>query len=283
MLLHPAYLALIGASNKDSQLYRELASLVQSHAQSMHTDACMCDTYAKTVDRFGEFYAEQAQSAMSRQSTVASESLMWSRGVLSFFVDTVYLLDKRDFRPMHGLKKCTVYGFGRRKLFEVVRTARKEWVLRHCSFGGPLYVLTLDKYVHRMNTQHMVAVKRFVPDVMNGGLRQEDVCFVKKSKKYGGYRCLLMAEVMSKGKVTTSISMVHPTSPKGDPHLHYVTMSELAGEPVCSSTLSVPNDPHKRVQRLHVTGGSDVMAFLAISVSYDLLANPIAYWMDRQY
>lgn len=285
VLLHPAYLSLIGAK-RDSQLHREIERLAQSHKRALAAEpssTCMCETYAKSVERFGEFYAEQAQTATSRQSTVASESLMWSRGVLSFYMDTIYLLDKRDFRPLHGLKKCTVYGFGRRRLFEVVRVSRKQWALRHCGQGGLLYTLTVDKYVRRMNTQHMVTVKRRVPDVLNGGLREEDVCFVKKSKKYGGYRCLLMAEVMSKGKVATAISMVHPASPKGDPNLHYVTMSELAGEPVCSSTLSVPGDPHKRVQRLHVSGGSDVAAYVALSVSYDLLASPLSYWMDHKY
>jgi hypothetical protein len=285
VLLHPAYLSLIGAK-RDSQLHREIERLAQSHKRALTADpssTCMCETYAKSVERFGEFYAEQAQTATNRQSTVASESLMWSRGVLSFYMDTIYLLDKRDFRPLHGLKKCTVYGFGRRRLFEVVRVSRKQWALRHCGQGGLLYTLTVEKYVRRMNTQHMVTVKRRVPDVLNGGLREEDVCFVKKSKKYGGYRCLLMAEVMSKGKVATAISMVHPASPKGDPNLHYVTMSELAGEPVCSSTLSVPGDPHKRVQRLHVSGGSDVAAYVALSVSYDLLASPLSYWMDHKY
>lgn len=194
-------------------------------------------------------------------------------------------MDKRDFRPTRGLKKCSIYGFGRRKLFEVVQTSRKEWSIRHYHYGE-LYTLSVDRYMHRMKTRHMVAIKRMVPDLQNGGLRQEEVCFVKKSKKTHGYRCLLMGEVISRGKVTTSIAIEHPKSPEGDPHYHYVTMSEISGaarESVCSSTLSVPTDYHKHLQRLHIGGGSDVVAFIALAASYDILVGAITYWMEKKY
>lgn len=303
VLLHPRFQALVGAAG-DSTLRRELERLVRSHTRTPRSDPeskCLCDTYATSVERFGEFYEELAHpqpvavgAGGGRLSTVASESLITARGVLSFYMDTVYVLDKRAFRPTHGLKKCCVYGFGRRKLFEVERVARKEWALRYCGHGAnggssgnrrapPLYLLTLEKRVRGLNTQPMVALKRRVPDASTGLLRDEDVGFVRKSRRAGGYRCVLMAEVMAHGRVATSISIVHPTSPEGDPNAHYVTMSELAGAPVCSSTLSVPSDPHKHVQSLHVGGGSDVLAFLALAVSYDLLASPIKWLVDRAY
>ncbi|RLN65148.1 hypothetical protein BBJ28_00026116 [Nothophytophthora sp. Chile5] len=289
VLVHPAYLSLIGAS-KDSTLSREIDSLLQSHSKTPRSDpssSCMCDVYYKSIQRFGEFYREQAQAAagdQGRQSTVASESLMWSRGVLSFYTDTIYLLDKREFRPTHGLKKCTVYGFGRRKLFEIVRVSRKQWSVRHVSYGQ-LYTLSIEKYAHGVNSHHMVAIKRLVPDQQHGGLRLENVCFVKKSKRFG-YRCLLMSEVISQGKVTTSISIQRPRSPPGDPHFHYVTMSDISGPSrasVCSSTLSVPSEHYKHVQRLNVSGGSDVVTFIALAACYDIIVGPLTYWMERKY
>lgn len=156
--------------------------------------------------------------------------------------------------------------------------------MRHFHYGE-LYTLCVDRYMHHMKARHMVAIKRKVPDLQHGGLRQEDVCFVKKSKTLG-YRCLLMGEVISRGKVTTSVSIERPTSPVGDPHFHYVTMSEISGaarEAVCSSTLSVPADYHKHLQRLHIGGGSDVVAFLAIAASYDILVGALSYWMEKKY
>lgn len=194
-------------------------------------------------------------------------------------------MDKREFRPTHGLKKCSIYGFGRIKLFDIVRVSRKEWTIRASNFGH-LYTLTLEKYVHRMNTHHMVAIKRCVPDSQNGGFRQENVCYVKKSKKYNGYRCLLMAEVISRGKVTTAISIQRTMTREGTPQYHYSTMSEISDatrESICSSTLSVPADHHKHLQRLHIGGGSDVVAFAAIAASYDILVGALTYWMERKY
>ncbi|GMF30495.1 unnamed protein product [Phytophthora lilii] len=259
VLMNPAYLDLVGAT-KGPMLCRETEKILESHSKVPESDApCMCDTYYKSVQRYAEFYREQAQTANQvRQSTVASETLMRSRGVLSYYTDTIYILDKREFRPTHGLKKCNVYGFGRRKLFEIVRVSRKKWSLRHVNYGE-IFTLSLKKYAGGVH--HMVAVKRLVPDVQNGGLRHENVCFVKKSKSQG-YRCLLMSEVISQGKVTTSISMQKPKSPPGDPNFHYMTMSEVSGPSrasICSSTLSVPCESYKHVQRLNVSGGSDVV------------------------
>lgn len=93
VLTHAAYLELIGAT-KGSTVYREIKNLIQHHNQTPRSDptsSCMCEAYHKSVDRFGSFYKEQAASAGNpeRFSTVASESLMWSRGVLSFYTDTV--------------------------------------------------------------------------------------------------------------------------------------------------------------------------------------------------
>ncbi|KAG2526115.1 hypothetical protein BBO99_00004902 [Phytophthora kernoviae] len=288
VLMHPTYLDLIGAT-KGSTLCREIEKMLNSHSkiqQSGPICPCMCEVYYKSVQRFGEFYREQAQTANQvRQSTVASDSLMRSRGVLSFYTDTIYLLDKREFRPTHGLKKCTVYGFGRRKLFEIVRVSRKKWSLRHANYGE-IYTLSLEKYAAGVNMHHMVAVKRLVPDSQNGGLRQENVCFVKKSKRFG-YRCLLMSEVISQGKVTTSISIQKPKSPPGDHHFHYVTMSDISGpglrSSVCSSTLSVPYERYKHMQRLNVSGGCDVVTFLALAASYDIIVGALSFWMERKY
>ncbi|KAE9347210.1 hypothetical protein PF008_g7908 [Phytophthora fragariae] len=283
VLMSPTYLDLVGAS-KGSTLCREIETLLQSHSKTPASDApCLCDTYYKSVQRYGEFFHEQAQTRNQvRQSTVASETLMRSRGVLSYYTDTIYLLDKREFRPMHGLKRCNVYGFGRRKLFEIVRVSRKQWSLRHVNYGE-IFTLSLKKYAGGVH--HMVAVKRMVPDVQNGGLRQENVCFVKKSKSQG-YRCLLMSEVISQGKVTTSISLQKPKSPPGDPNFHYMTMSEVSGPSrasICSSTLSVPCERYKHVQRLNVSGGSDVVTYIALAASYDILVNALSYWMERKY
>ncbi|KAG7384509.1 hypothetical protein PHYBOEH_009424 [Phytophthora boehmeriae] len=290
VLMHPTYLDLIGAK-KGSTLCKEIEKMLNSHSKTQQKagsliSSCMCEVYYKSVQRFGEFYREQARTAnQARQSTVASDSLMWSRGVLSFYTDTIYLLDKREFRPTHGLKKCTVYGFGRRKLFEIVRVSRKKWSLRHANYGE-LYTLCLEKYAGGVNMHHMVAVKRLVPDSQNGGLRQENVCFLKKSKRFG-YRCLLMSEVISQGKVTTSISIQKPKSPPGDRHFHYVTMSDISGpgsrSSVCSSTLSVPCERYKHMQRLNVSGGCDVVTFLALAASYDIIVGALSFWMERKY
>ncbi|KAL4109750.1 hypothetical protein PRIC1_001445 [Phytophthora ramorum] len=285
VLMSPAYLDLVGAT-KGSTLCREIEKLLESHNKTPQSDApCMCDTYYKSVQRYGEFYREQAQTANQvRQSTVASESLMRARGVLSFYTDTIYILDKREFRPTHGLKKCNVYGFGRRKLFEIERVSRKQWSLRHVNYGQ-IFTLSLEKYAGGVNMHHMVAVKRMVPDTTNGGLRQENVCFVKKSKSLG-YRCLLMSEVISQGKVTTSVSIQKPKSPPGDPNFHYMTMSEVSGPSrasICSSTLSVPCERYKHLQRLNVSGGSDVVTYIALAASYDILVGTLSYWMERKY
>ncbi|KAL3672400.1 hypothetical protein V7S43_003085 [Phytophthora oleae] len=284
VLMNPVYLDLVGAS-KGSALCREIEGLLESHSKAPGADApCMCDTYYKSVQRYGEFFREQAATANNpyRQSTVASETLMRSRGVLSYYTDTIYMLDKREFRPTHGLKQCNVYGFGRRKLFEIVRVSRKQWSLRHVNYGE-IYTLSLKKYAGGVH--HMVAVKRMVPDVQNGGLRQENVCFVKKSKSRG-YRCLLNSEVISQGKVTTSISIQKPKSPPGDPNFHYMTMSEVSGPSrasICSSTLSVPCERYKHVQRLNVSGGSDIVTYIALAASYDILVGALSYWMERKY
>ncbi|POM80444.1 Hypothetical protein PHPALM_1719 [Phytophthora palmivora] len=218
VLMNPTYLDLVGAT-KGSTLCREVEKLLESHSKAPGADApCMCDTYYKSVQRYGEFFREQAATANQyRQSTVVSETLMRSRGVLSYYSDTIYILDKREFRPMYGLKQCNVYGFGRRKLFEIVRVSRKQWSLRHMNYGE-IYTLSLKKYAGGVH--HMVAVKRMVPDVQNGGLRKENVCFVKKSKSQG-YRCLLNSEVISQGKVTTSISLQKPESPPETANFHY--------------------------------------------------------------
>lgn len=93
VLSHAAYLELIGAP-RGSLVAREIGNLLQHHSRTPRSDpesTCMCDAYHKSVDRFGAFYKEQAASTghPERFSTVASESLMWSRGVLSFYTDTV--------------------------------------------------------------------------------------------------------------------------------------------------------------------------------------------------
>ncbi|ETN04864.1 hypothetical protein PPTG_14624 [Phytophthora nicotianae INRA-310] len=284
VLMNATYLDLVGAT-KGSTLSREIEKLLESHSKAPGADApCMCDTYYKSVKRYGDFFREQAATANNqyRQSTVASETLMRSRGVLSYYTDTIYILDKREFRPLHGLKLCNVYGFGRRKLFEIVRVSRKQWSIRHVNYGE-IYTLSLKKYAGGVH--HMVAVKRMVPDVQKGGLRQENVCFVKKSKSQG-YRCLLNSEVISQGKVTTSISIQKPKSPPGDPNFHYMTMSEVSGPSrasICSSTLSVPCERYKNVQRLNVSGGSDIVTYIALAASYDILVGALSYWMERKY
>ncbi|TMW63849.1 hypothetical protein Poli38472_002790 [Pythium oligandrum] len=286
VLVHPAYLQLIGVT-KGTVFHNEIESLVTSHrapaTSAAESTKCMCDTYQKSVDRFGELYKQQ-EEADGRFSVVASESLMWSRGILSFYTDTIYTLDKRDFRPWRGLNKCIIYGFGRRRLFEIVRTSRKEWAFRHHSYGT-LATLSLERYMYQMSSLPMVAITRRIPDVTTGSMREESVCFVKKSKKVG-YRCLLMSEVISRGRVTTSLSIEHATSPQDSQHCHYMTMSEISGtarESVCSSTLSVPLNHHKHCQQLHISGGSDVVTFLAIAASYDVLVGGWTYWTERRY
>ncbi|CEG41881.1 uncharacterized protein PHALS_12196 [Plasmopara halstedii] len=284
VLNNSIYLNLVGAK-KGSLLSREIDNLLKSHHQDSGIQSlCMCDTYYKSVQRYGEFYRELA--AMSndqyRQSTVASETLMRSRGVLSFYTDTIYTLDKREFRATRGLKQCNVYGFSRRKLFEIVRVSRKLWSVRHVEYGE-IYTLLLTKYASSVH--HMVAVRRMVPDIKNGGLRQENVCFIKKSRSQG-YRCILNSEVISQGKVTTSISMEKPKSPPGDPNFHYMTMSEVSGPSrasICSSTLSVPSEHHTHLQRLIVSGGSDVVTYLTLAASYDILVGALSFWMERKY
>uniref|UniRef100_A0AAV1T2C0 Uncharacterized protein n=1 Tax=Peronospora matthiolae TaxID=2874970 RepID=A0AAV1T2C0_9STRA len=283
LLTNSTYLDLVGAT-KGSTLSCELEKLLESHDEVLQSGIpCMCDAYYASVKRYGDFFHQQAQTANQiRHSTVASETLLRSRGVLSYYSDTIYILDKRMFRPTHGLKQCSVYGFGRRKLFEIMRTSRKQWSLRHMNYGE-IFTLSLTKYTG--DVHHMVAVKRMVPDVQNGGLRQENVCFVKKSKRQG-YRCLLMSEVISQGKVTTSISIQQPKSPQGDPDFHYMTMSEVSGAKpasVCSSTLTVPCERYKYLQRLNVSGGSDVVMYMAIAVSYDILVGTFSYWIERKY
>ncbi|TDH70974.1 hypothetical protein CCR75_009330 [Bremia lactucae] len=284
VLLHPVYRKLVGAT-EGSRLCREIQRLLDSHKNTLDTGGtCMCDTYFKSLQRYGEFYLTLARTSINqyRQSTVASETLMRSRGVLSYYTDTIYTIDKREFRPMRGLKQCTVYGFGRRKLFEIVRVSRKLWSIRHVEYGE-IYTLVVKKYAGGVH--HMVAVRRMVPDVKNGGLRQENVCYVKKFKGQQ-YRCILNSEVISQGKVTMSISIQKPQSPPGDPHFHYMTMSEVSGPSrasICSSTLSVPSKHCKHLQRLNVSGGSDVVTYIALAVSYDILACTLSYWRERKY
>ncbi|KAJ0393414.1 hypothetical protein P43SY_005991 [Pythium insidiosum] len=291
VLLHNAYLGLIGVT-KGTLFYREIENFIRSHNHPVVVNQpddqvkCMCEAYKLSVDRFGDYYKQHQDNADSgRFSVVASESLMWTRGVLSFYTDTVYLMDKREFLPWRGLNQCTIYGFGRRKLFEIVRTSRKEWAFRHCVFGT-LATLSLERYMHHINPYHMVSIKRRIPDSSSdGGVREENVCFVKKSKTKG-YRCLLMSEMISRGRVTTSLSIEEAASPPGDPHYHYVTMSEISGaarESVCSSTLSVPVCHYKHVQQLHLCGGSDVVAYLALAASYDILVGALSYWREKRY
>lgn len=293
VLLHRAYLDLVGVT-KGSVFYKEIEKFVESHNQPQEAGAaslsssedstkCLCETYARSVERFVDLFKQNDEES-GRFSVVASESLMWTRGVLSFYTDTVYMMDKRDFRPW-GLNECSIYGFGRRKLFEIVRTSRKEWTFRHVSYGA-LATLTIERYLHHMNPYHMVAIKRLVPDSEQDRLREENMCFVKKSKRTHSYRCLLMSEVITRGKVTTSLSIEMAKSPESDASLHYMTMSEISGaarESVCSSTLSVPTCHYKHCQQLHVSGGSDVIAFLCLAASYDILVGGLRYWKEKRY
>lgn len=292
ILLHPIYLDLIGVT-KGTVFYKELEEFVTSHnhpcaasPRDNATGKCLCDTYLRSVDHFVDLFKQHAEDEDGgRFSVVASESLMWSRGILSFYTDTVYMMDKRDFRPWRGLNKCTIYGFGRRRLFEIVRTSRKEWSFRHVNYGA-VATLTIERYMHKMNPYHMVAIKRVVPEGQKGAMREENICFVKKSKKTHGYRVLLMSEVITRGRVTTSLTIEQAKTPEGDVHNHYVTMSEVSGaarESVCSSTLSVPMCHYKNCQQLHVSGGSDVVAFLCLAASYDILVGGMTYWKEKRY
>lgn len=284
VLMNSTYLDFVGAT-KGSIMCQEIEKVLDSHIQAPGSESpCMCDAYYKSVQRYGDFYREMAATSTHqyRQSSVASETLMRSRGVLSYYTDTIYTLDKRDFHPMGGLKQCNVYGFSRRKLFEIVRVSRKLWSVRHVNYGQ-IYTLLLKKYDGGVH--HMVTVRRMVPDVKNGGLRQENVCFVKKSRGQE-YRCVLNSEVISRGKVTTSILMQKPKSPPGDPNFHYMTISEVSGPSrasICSSTLSIPSERHKHLQRLNVSGGSDVVTYITLAVSYDILVGVLRYWTKRKY
>ncbi|DAZ97958.1 TPA: hypothetical protein N0F65_006383 [Lagenidium giganteum] len=287
VLLHPAYLELIGAP-KGSEMFDEIENLLQFHNRTPRSDPaskCMCGAFHRCIDRFGEFYSHQTRlTDIDRFSTVVSESLMRAHRVLAFYPDTVYVVDKREFRATRGLKKCSIYGFGRRKLFEIVQLSRKEWSFRHFEHG-PLFKLSLERYIHRMNPQYMVAIKRLVPED-GGGLREECVCFLRKSKSMNGYRCLLMSEVISRGRRTTAITIERAPSAARDQHYHYITKSAVSGattDSIVSSRLSVPMNPHKHLQRLHVTGGSDVLTFLALAASYDILVGAISFWMDKRY
>jgi hypothetical protein len=102
VLLHSAYLSLIGVT-KGTVFYKEIEKFVASHAQSAastasasgslsaspnETTTCQCETYVRSVDHFVDLY-KQHEEQSGRYSVVASESLMWTRGILSFYTDTV--------------------------------------------------------------------------------------------------------------------------------------------------------------------------------------------------
>ncbi len=231
---------------------------------------------------------------------------------------------------MKGMKICHIYGFGRRKLFEIVRTGRKEWSFSQMEFGEH-FVLRLENYVHGMTIQPMVCLRRkslvahdrvtlstqvdglkdtFAsptsepaldptasssspsvsgsahlpapvpadPDsaqVSPPSTQEENVCFFKKSKKYG-YRCILMSEVITQGKVSTGIAIERQEPTRASPYYHYVMKSQVSGVAEGdtkrhSCTLSLSDRPHKHIQTALVTGGSDELIFLALAVSFDIL------------
>ncbi len=92
VLRHPTFRKLIGAT-AGSPLAEEIENLLARHMKTPRQDiqsVCMCGTYHRCLERFGEFTrASQDLSFDARCSSVASELLMVSRGLLAFYTDTV--------------------------------------------------------------------------------------------------------------------------------------------------------------------------------------------------
>nr|CCA15807.1 conserved hypothetical protein [Albugo laibachii Nc14] len=312
VLKHPVYLDTINAE-KESNLHEEIDRLLHElpfdenseqydfYSQLLaRTSAgkCMCKMYLNCVQRFGECCAKKSSFLRpesvkpARVSHLVSESLMSGRNALAFYTDTVFILDKREFEVTGGLKRCRIYGFGSHELFEIVRVSRRNWLFQLVDHG-PIFRLTLRKYAEHRKMSPMVLIRRWAPkeellahrpEEKNKGI--ECVCFVEKCKSR--YQCSLMSEVITQGKVTKSIR-IKQSDIANSKLRHYVTASEISStnasvqSEVCSSCLSVSKDIHKRIQWLHIRRGTDVLTYIAIAVSYDILVGKLSYWKYRKY
>jgi hypothetical protein len=187
------------------------------------------------------------------------------------------MLDKRAFtasmmrrQNAHDYDRCTIYGFGARPLFHVIRVTKTKWHVSD-NHNGVLVSLKLKRYGA---SQPMIAISRYVRCPENG-LMEESIGVFRKSWRRG-YEFILVSELITQGKITTAF-VFRNSIIQGD-HRYMVgsvtggCCSQRSGLPITTaSILSIP--AQGGWQRLHIAEGTDVLLQISIAVSYDLLAS----------
>ncbi|EQC41826.1 hypothetical protein SDRG_00685 [Saprolegnia diclina VS20] len=245
---------------------------------------CLCDVYVEAIALFGEHVHCRPRQIATRSSDdddhdakveeVLCMDMLRTQCMLALYTDCLFTLDKEQLTSSTNYALCTILGFGCRPLFTVKRATKTKWVLADASNRG-LMTMALKRYGAN---QPMIVVSRVVP---SGA--EEVVGMFRKSWRRG-YQFILMSELVTQGKLTTSFvfsnTVIHGQH-------RYLVGSVVSGSDhgdlLVTATLSV-SDAAFHKQRLHVTDGSDVLLQIALSCSYDFLASARPFYrMDYHY
>ncbi|RHX96510.1 hypothetical protein DYB25_002222 [Aphanomyces astaci] len=220
--------------------------------------------------------------------------LMQSRSLLVYYTDTLYTLDKSQFNAGHQYQKCIVSGFGCKVLFHIARVTKTEWTLVDVRRPKtPLLSLRLQKQSGHKPT---VAMYR---SLVRG---QECIGVLHKDRR--GYEFQLLGELLTQGKITTSMSIV--SALLNHKYRHNILCSVAGGgKPrkedsvttnggastgsaaaspslLTTGAISVPQVNMSK-QRLHVSDGADVLLHLGLSASFDILMSARPLFQRSEY
>ncbi|KDO32381.1 hypothetical protein SPRG_02858 [Saprolegnia parasitica CBS 223.65] len=243
---------------------------------------CLCDVYVEAIALFGaHVHGRPRQIATSddeehdaKVEEVVCMDMLRIHCMLALYTDCLFTLDKEQLTSSTNYALCTVLGFGCRPLFTVKRSTKTKWILSDASQRG-LMTMTLKRYGAN---QPMIVVAR----VVSSGAEEVVGMFRKSWRR--GYQFLLMSELVTQGKLTTSFAfsnmVIHGQH-------RYLVGSVVSGSDqrdlLVTATLSV-SDAAFHTQRLHVTDSSDVLLQIALACSYDFLASARPFYrMDYHY
>lgn len=325
VVVKPSFQKLVGAEMNE-ELKLELETFLHKRTCSPRSNldyTCMCDMYRSCIEGFGKFLSssltEEDCVEMNHAIRIADDYLMQKSHVLAFNTDTVYLLDKKRFRPSSNLEKCLVYGFGRHKLFEMTQVSRKKWIL--CDTNAVL-LLTIEIERSSYNEYPLISINRVhkykeattttattsstsTTNIHSMEDREKEcICYVRKSRK-NRYSFTVLSDFISQGRATTNIyikqtptlsnststsqqeQQQEATTTTKTKKCYYSIMSELSNgqeEYVESSSLEVEQDLYQALQILRITGGSDILLYLGISLSLDIISGISTFIRkDRMY
>ncbi|RHY31460.1 hypothetical protein DYB32_003466 [Aphanomyces invadans] len=201
--------------------------------------------------------------------------LMQSRSLLVFYADTQY-------------QKCIVAGFGAKALFQISRISKTEWALVDVRY--PTVALLSLQLQKQSGRKPSVAMYRVLPR------GQPSECIGMFYKHRRRYEFQLLSELLTQGKITTSISIA--SGLVNHKYRHNVLCSVAGGRSdefvsagaatalslLMTSAMSVPQMNLSK-QRLHVSDGADVLLHIGLAVSFDILmsARPLFQRSDFIY